>query len=152
MYQRGTPLDAIMTYCHYNLQNTSLVDGQYIDQFHKFGVKLVFNASPLCMGLLSPKYPDWHPAPKELKQLAEKCVSLCADNGTNLPNVATKFALCCPSKHLTATVIGCSSPDQVKGAIKSLSQAETDPNTSLANECQIILNSYRNYSWPSPPE
>ncbi|KXN67377.1 hypothetical protein CONCODRAFT_10585 [Conidiobolus coronatus NRRL 28638] len=104
------------------------------------------------MGLLSPKYPDWHPAPEELKQLAQKCVSLCADNDTDLPNIATKFALRCPSKYLTATVIGCSSPEQVKVAVKCLAQAEIDSNASLANKCQIILNSYRNYSWPSPPE
>ena len=47
----GTPVDSILTYCHYNLINTDM-DGVLTNFAREHGIGLI-NASGLCMGLLT---------------------------------------------------------------------------------------------------
>ncbi len=60
-------VDTILSYCHFELNDTTLAD--HIPLFKRCGVGII-NASPLGMGLLSNRgTPEWHPAPKELKEV-----------------------------------------------------------------------------------
>ena len=62
----ATPIDAILSYCHFELNDTALAD--LIPILKKRGVGVI-NASPLGMGLLSNRgTPSWHPAPEEVKE------------------------------------------------------------------------------------
>ena len=58
-------VDVILSYCHYGINDTSLVD--LLPYLKSQGVGVI-TASPLAMGLLTDNGPpDWHPAPEELK-------------------------------------------------------------------------------------
>ena len=60
-HAKGQPLDIVLSYCHYTLQNTLFAD--YAPKFKAAGVRYLMNASPLCMALLrDEKTPEWHPA------------------------------------------------------------------------------------------
>src|SRR6202042_475765 len=53
------PIDAVLSYCHFELNDTALVDFVPIFRKHRVGI---INASPLGMGLLSSRgTPAWHP-------------------------------------------------------------------------------------------
>ncbi|EGF97138.1 uncharacterized protein MELLADRAFT_28369, partial [Melampsora larici-populina 98AG31] len=66
-----TPLDIIMSYSNYTLQNQSLKP--YVDLFHQQGIQQIINASPFSMGLLTTLGPQlWHPACDELKQICQE--------------------------------------------------------------------------------
>ena len=69
--ETGEPLDVVMSYANFTLQNTRLMsDG--IPRLVAAGVDVVPNASPLGMGLLRSQGPpigamgNWHPAPDGL--------------------------------------------------------------------------------------
>ncbi|KAG8968093.1 hypothetical protein FRC03_008653 [Tulasnella sp. 419] len=65
------PLDAVLSYSHFNLQNTAFLP--YLQHFKTRGkVAQVLTASPFSMGLLTPTPPSWHPAPKELITLIQE--------------------------------------------------------------------------------
>jgi L-galactose dehydrogenase len=58
-------VDLILSYCHYGINDTALVD--LLPYLKSKGVGVI-SASPLAMGLLTDNGPpDWHPAPEELK-------------------------------------------------------------------------------------
>lgn len=60
--------DVMLSYCHYCLNDTSLVDAVPVLQAGRVGL---VNASPLAMGLLTQQGPPpWHPAPAQLKDRA----------------------------------------------------------------------------------
>lgn len=63
-------IDAILSYCHYSLNDTSLLEVVPLLEQHNVGL---MNASPLSMGLLNTRsLPDWHPASDEIKQICKK--------------------------------------------------------------------------------
>uniref|UniRef100_A0ACD5Y5N8 Uncharacterized protein n=1 Tax=Avena sativa TaxID=4498 RepID=A0ACD5Y5N8_AVESA len=58
-------IDLILSYCHYGINDTALVN--LLPYLESKGVGVI-SASPLAMGLLMDNGPpDWHPAPEELK-------------------------------------------------------------------------------------
>ncbi|KAH8808539.1 putative D-arabinose 1-dehydrogenase [Xylogone sp. PMI_703] len=75
--ETGEPVDAVMSYANYTLQNSTLAS-LGIERFKKAGVEVVPNASVLGMGILrSAGFPkgsagDWHPAPRALRDAVEK--------------------------------------------------------------------------------
>ena len=70
--ETGEPLDAVMSYANFTVQNTALAT-QGIQQLKEAGVDVVPNASPLGMGLLRREgvpvgsMGNWHPAGSELR-------------------------------------------------------------------------------------
>ena len=59
------PIDSILTYCRYSLNDTSLLS--LLDFLVEKGIGIV-NASPISMGLLSHRGPpEWHPATEEIR-------------------------------------------------------------------------------------
>jgi D-arabinose 1-dehydrogenase len=98
LQETGEPLDAVMSYANYTLQNTTL-ETVGLERLRAAGVSVVPNASPLGMGLLRHvgvpigAKGDFHPAPQELRDriaVAAKCIE---DTGERLETVSIRWAL-----------------------------------------------------------
>ncbi|KAN0076617.1 Aldo/keto reductase family domain containing protein [Elaphomyces granulatus] len=96
--ETGEPLDVVMSYANFTLQNTRLLT-EGLPRLLAAGVDVVLNASPLGMGLLRRqgvpigRMGDFHPAPDGLRS-AINAVSVWVDKqGEKLEAVAIRFAL-----------------------------------------------------------
>lgn len=105
--ETGEPLDAVMSYANFTVQNTRLHSAGVL-RLKAAGVATVLNASPLGMGLLrSNGVPlgamgDWHPAPPGLREACAQAAQFCeqsssssasASGGEPLAKVALRYAL-----------------------------------------------------------
>jgi D-arabinose 1-dehydrogenase len=96
--ETGEPLDAVMSYAHFTLQNQTLWSIG-VPRLRAAGVDCVLNASVLGMGLLREggvpvgKSGDWHPAPEGLRGAVHDAAKLCSENGEKLEDVAIRWAL-----------------------------------------------------------
>ena len=99
--ETGEPLDAVMSYANYTLQNTSLYS-KALDRLVQAGVDCVLNGSPLGMGLLRNQgvpvgdMGDFHPAPKALRSKCADAASAVAKYGSKeerLEILALRFAI-----------------------------------------------------------
>ncbi|KAI2607784.1 Aldo/keto reductase [Hypoxylon fragiforme] len=92
------PLDAVLSYGHYTIQNTTL-GSSAIERFERAGVDVVLNASMLNMGLLTTRGADagpmasWHPSPEPLRKVCQDLVPIAVDAGEKLEVVAIRWAL-----------------------------------------------------------
>lgn len=100
-HETGEPLDAVMSYANYTLQNTTLYSGA-LQRLVDAGVDCVMNGSPLGMGLLrSQGVPvgdmgDFHPAPRGLRERCAEAAGLVEEMtgaGEKLEQLALRFAL-----------------------------------------------------------
>ena len=137
------PVDSILTYCHYNLLNTDM-DAVLTAFARERGIGLI-NASGLCMGLLTEDGPpDWHPAPKQVRNAAKEAAEFCRLHGADLPEVALRFCLDHP--YVSSTLIGMATKSQVETGLKLL-QSSTDQ--AFLAQVNAILAPVFNYVWPS---
>ena len=98
--ETGEPLDAVMSYANFTLQNTTLLTVG-LERLRKAGVSVVPNASPLGMGLLrSVGVPvggkgDFHPAPRELRERVAQAAKAIGEGegGERLETVSIRWAL-----------------------------------------------------------
>jgi aryl-alcohol dehydrogenase-like predicted oxidoreductase len=96
--ETGEPLDTIMSYANFTLQNTRL-STEGLPRLVKAGVDVVLNASPLGMGLLRRQgvpigaLGNWHPAPDELRKAVQSASQYTDKVGEKLEVVAVRFAL-----------------------------------------------------------
>jgi len=132
----------ILSYCHYNLLDTSLDTLLPYLAAKNIGV---INASPLSMGLLSDRgFPEWHPAPDTMKNACIQAREHCAEWGIGLGDLGLAFSLAHPG--IASTLVGMSSVAQVE---QNLAAAETIPNPLLLMEVRRILQPFRDQSWAS---
>ena len=98
LHETGEPLDAVMSYANFTLQNTKL-QSEGLPRLLAAGVDVVPNASLLSMGLLRSQGPpvggmgDWHPAPHGLRQAVRAASQFTDSHGEKLEVVAIRFAL-----------------------------------------------------------
>jgi len=98
LHETGEPLDAVMSYANFTLQNTTLLS-EGIPRLVAASVDVVPNASPLGMGLLRSQGPpigamgNWHPAPDELQKAIRAASDWTDKQGERLEVVAVRFAL-----------------------------------------------------------
>ncbi|KAM0142731.1 hypothetical protein ACHAP3_001837 [Botrytis cinerea] len=96
--ETGKPLDCVMSYANFTIQNHSLYTTG-LARLRKAGVNCVLNASVLGMGLLrSSGVPDngkedWHPAPRELRSRVQKAARWVEERGERLEVVAMRWGL-----------------------------------------------------------
>ncbi|KAJ5247347.1 hypothetical protein N7468_002330 [Penicillium chermesinum] len=96
--ETGEPLDIVMSYANFTLQNTRL-RSRALSRLVKAGVDVVPNASPLGMGLLRREgvpvgaMGDFHPAPDALRRVIQRAADLATERGEKLEVVAIRFAL-----------------------------------------------------------
>jgi L-galactose dehydrogenase len=139
----ATPVDSILTYCHYNLLNTDM-DGVLTAFAQERGIGLI-NASGLCMGILTEHGPpDWHPAPQQVRDAGKKAAEFCRLHGADLPEVALRFCLDHP--YVSSTLIGMATMRQVEASLRLL-QSSTDK--AFLAQIETILAPVFNYVWPS---
>mgnify|MGYP001657621074 CR=1 FL=1 len=96
--ETGEPLDIVMSYANFTLQNTRL-HSRALPRLLAAGVDVVPNASPLGMGLLRRdgvpigSMGDFHPAPNGLRSAIQSAAEYASSHGEKLEVVAIRFAL-----------------------------------------------------------
>lgn len=134
--------DVILSYCHYSLNDTSLLD--LLPMLEERGVGLV-NASPLSMGLLSLRgAPDWHPASPELKAVCRKAAEFCAARGTDIAKLAVQFST--GNGRIPTTLVSTANPDNI---VKNARWVDEPIDGELLREVLGLLEPVRNVTWVS---
>lgn len=155
-FAKGQPLDIILSYAHYTLQNTALAD--YAPKFRAAGVKYIMSASPLCMALLRDEAtPEWHPAHSGIREAADKAVSVTSKNNLSMANMANRFSFQGKDTFgLDSTVLGLARKSEVQDAVRTLKDVKERENSELENkvfeEIHKIFEPVKNFSWQSPTE
>ncbi|KAL9112995.1 MAG: hypothetical protein Q9227_002860 [Pyrenula ochraceoflavens] len=96
--ETGEPLDAVMSYANFTLQNTKLLS-EGVPRLVDAGVDVVPNASLLGMGLLRKDgvpvggMGDWHPAPNGLREAIDIVAEWTELQGEKLEVAAIRFGL-----------------------------------------------------------
>lgn len=135
-------VDAILSYCHYSLNDQSLLD--FIPYLENKNVGLV-SASPLSMGLLTGRnIPDWHPASKQIKDICKKTADFCQAQGENLAKLAIQFSVA--NEKIPTTLVSTASVENIK---KNVSWVEQPIDQTLLKQVLQILEPIKNLSWPS---
>jgi L-galactose dehydrogenase len=137
------PVDTVLSYCRYNLLITDM-DDVLLPVVKKHGIGLI-NASPLHMGILTPKGPpDWHPAPAELLEAGRRAEELCRSRGIGISELALRFCLDHP--FVATTLVGMSSWQQVEA---NFSVLQSSTNQRLTEEVRMLLAPVMNFVWTS---
>lgn len=153
-------MDILLSYSHSNMQNSAFAEFAP-DLRERAQIGQLLAASPLNMGLLTPKAPAWHPAPPALKSAVDRAIKLAESWPGGLPNIALGYAMRKGSLFTDKdipTVVGLSTPAEVHEAVRVWreSQEEKDSARRLDLEHAVleIINSsgFRDWSWASPTE
>ena len=134
-------VDTILTYCRYNLMDTSM-DEVLTPLAKEKGIGLI-NASPLHMRVLSEKgAPAWHPAPKEVLGAARKATVYCLRRGVNISELAMQFALA--HEYVSTTLVGMS---KVRHVARNLEMLKVPLNRKLLEVVLNIIKPVANICW-----
>jgi L-galactose dehydrogenase len=137
-----TSLDVILSYCHYCLNDITLV--RLLPYFNAKGVGVI-NAAPMAMGLLTDKGPPkWHLASAEIKEACAKAVAHCKKKKASISKLALQFAV--GHRDIASTLVGCPTRAEVKQNVKCIGQRI---DMGLLSEVQEILRPIQNQTWPS---
>jgi L-galactose dehydrogenase len=135
-------LDTILSYCRYELNDTSLE--ALLPALKAKGIGVI-NASPLGMGLLTERgAPAWHPAPAEIKEACARAAVHCRSRGVDIAQLAIQFSVSNPD--IATTLVGTANPRNIEKDIKWL---ESSLDQELLAEVLAILEPVHNRSWPS---
>ncbi|WJH32825.1 aldo/keto reductase [Paenibacillus sp. CC-CFT747] len=137
-----TSLDAVLSYCHYSLNDTALLT--ILPLLEERGVGLV-NASPLSMGLLGHRpVAEWHPASGEIKRVCREAAAYCERHGADLAKLAVQFATA--EERIPTTLVSTANPDHIR---RNVLWTEEPMDESLLKEVLRILEPIRNQTWVS---
>ena len=95
IFEKSTvPIDTSLSYCHFAMNDTSLISSGFLDFCKERKVALI-NASPISMGLLmcGRDPPAWHPAKPETKELCKSAAMYCDEQGVDLAKLALHYCL-----------------------------------------------------------
>ena len=135
-------VDAILSYCHYELNDTALLD--LVPALEAKGVGVI-SASPLGMGLLSNRgSPAWHPAPADVKNACREAAEHCRSRGQSIEKLAVQFAVRQP--RITTTLVGSANPQNMLDNIAAINEPIDE---RLLSEVLEILKPVHNVTWPS---
>ncbi|GGF61049.1 oxidoreductase [Paenibacillus albidus] len=137
-----TDLDVILSYCHYSLNDTSLL--KLLPLLHDKKVGLV-NASPISMGQLSTRpVAEWHPAPEAVKLACKQAAAHCAAKGEDLSKLAIQFSVA--NEQIPTTLV---STGSVVNITNNIAWTDEPLNEELLQEVLEILEPIHNLTWPS---
>jgi L-galactose dehydrogenase len=135
-----TPVDVVLSYCHYTLNNTAL--SGILPLFEKHGVGVI-NASPLAMGLLTDQGPpDWHPAGAEIKETCAVAARMCRERNWNLAELAIQFSLA--NLRVQTTLIGMATREELT---QNLRAAARPLQQDAIEQVQRVLSSIQGKTW-----
>ncbi len=134
------PLDCMLSYCHYALNDTSLED--LIPYLKSKNVGII-NASPFSARLLTnAELPKWHHASAELRAACRRAAEHCAGKGVDIAQLAVRF--CVENPEITTCVVGTANPQNMQNCID---WANGPLDGELLAEVQAILAPVRNKTW-----
>ncbi|WP_199621158.1 aldo/keto reductase [Paenibacillus alkalitolerans] len=135
-------LDVILSYCHYALNDCSLLELVPLLQDKRVGL---INASPLSMGLLNGRpVPDWHPAPADIRERCKLAYEYCAGKREELSKLAIQYAVA--DERIPTTLVSTASVDNI---VKNIRWTEEPLNEQLLQEVLELLAPVRNRTWKS---
>jgi len=133
-------VDAVLSFCHYTLQDQTLL--ALLPYFKEKNIGVI-NASPLSMGLLSSRgAPGWHPASTQLKELCQKAAKHCESKGYPIEKLALSY--CLQQTDIVTTLVGTSDAGNMK---KNILWSLEEPDPTLLLEVQEILQPVMNETW-----
>lgn len=104
-----SPLDVILSYNHYTLQNTMLADLAPYLKSKNIGV---MNAAPFSARLLtSAPLPKWHKAPANVRAIAAAAAKKCSERGSDIAKLALQYSIA--NEAMTTCVTGSASPTRI---------------------------------------
>ncbi|ACT02206.1 aldo/keto reductase [Paenibacillus sp. JDR-2] len=135
-------IDAIISYCHYSLNDTTLET--ILPLIEEKNIGLV-NASPLSMGLLGTRgTPDWHPASREVKEICKWAAEHCAAQGEDIAKLAVQFSTM--NERIPTTLVSTANPSNI---VKNAIWVDEPINLRLLEEVRQILAPIMNETWAS---
>lgn len=104
------PLDVVLSYNHYTLQNTMFAE--LVPYLKSKGVGIM-NAAPFSARLLTnAPLPPWHRATPRVREIAHAAAKLCADRGSDIAKLALQFSIRHPE--MTTCITGSANPGRVR--------------------------------------
>lgn len=139
-------VDVILSYCHYSVNDSTLVD--LLPYLKSKGVGVI-SASPLAMGLLTENGPpEWHPASAELKSACQAAAAFCKAKGKNISKLAMQYSLA--NKDISSVLVGMNSVRQVRENVYAATELATfGKDQETLSEVEAILSPVKNQTWPS---
>jgi L-galactose dehydrogenase len=135
-------VDTILSYCHYALTDTSLLE--FVPTLQDKGIGLI-NASPLSMGLLhNREVADWHPATEQIRAVCKQAAVFCQEQGEDISKLAIQFAV--GNVLIPTTLVSTANPDNIR---KNAGWTEEPLNEELLQQVLQILEPIHNKSWQS---
>jgi L-galactose dehydrogenase len=126
------PLDVVLSYNHYTLQNTMLAD--LVPYLKGKGVG-VMNAAPFSARLLTNStLPAWHKATPEVRAICRRAAEHCTSRGIDIAQLALQYSL--RNEDLATCVVGSANPENVR---KWAAWAELPIDETLLAEVLAIL-------------
>ncbi|CAH1207881.1 Pyridoxal 4-dehydrogenase [Paenibacillus auburnensis] len=137
-----TTLDVILSYCHYSLNDTTLLG--LLPLLERQGTGLM-NASPISMGLLSTRQvPDWHPASRDIQAACKRAAEYCLDKGEEIAKLAVQFST--RNEHIPTTLVSTATPANIRNNIL---WTDEPMDGQLLEEVLEILKPIDGATWPS---
>ena len=104
----NSEIDVILSYNHYTLQNTMLLD--IVDEMKSQGIG-VMNAAPFSARLLTnAPLPVWHKATDEVREVCKKAADHCTAAGVDIAQLALQFSVANPE--MTTCITGSANPNR----------------------------------------
>lgn len=133
-------VDTILSYNHYSLNDTTLLDLLPVLEKNSVGV---INASPLSQGLLTIRgAPAWHPAPANVQRACMQAAVYCKQEGSDLAKLAVQFSARNPQ--IATTLVGTADPGNLR---RNLDWIEEPFDEALAAEVKQILSPIQDQTW-----
>lgn len=138
-------VDVALSYCHYCLNDTSLVDSGTLEELRAGGLGVI-NAAPVAMGLLTERGPPaWHPAPPELRRRCAEAARVCRERfDCDIAQLALQFAL--REERVASTLVGVDSRDTLE---RNLAACNAPVNEAALDAVRATLQPVHNVTWPS---
>ncbi|HTN74219.1 MAG TPA: aldo/keto reductase [Pirellulaceae bacterium] len=134
------PLDVVLSYNHYTLQNTMFAD---LVPYLKEKEVGIMNAAPFSARLLTnATLPPWHKATPQVRAICQQAAAHCAARGSDIAKLALQFSIAHPD--MTTCVTGSADPGRVR---QWASWAAEPIDNSLLAEVLAILQPIHNWHY-----
>lgn len=132
------PLDVVLSYNHYTLQNTMFADLIPYLQSKHVGI---MNAAPFSARLLTnASLPKWHKATPLVRETVRKASSLCESRGVDIAQLALQFSIA--NSQITTCITGSANPQRIEEWSR---WAALPLDQQLVAEVQEILKPIHNW-------
>jgi L-galactose dehydrogenase len=133
-------LDAILSFCHYALNDDSLAD--LIPYLKEKGVGII-NAAPTGMGLLTPQgAPAWHPASQAIIEGCRKAVEHCEAKRVDIVKLAVQYS--CSRPDIATTLVGTARPKHI---LDNIAYVEEPMDEGLLAEVLEVLKPIHRFNF-----